>query len=152
MIATVATIVLWILHFANPYPLIQIPDRGHRLFAVPDEPTHDLVLQVFCMAGAKPYGSFMAGVRQTLLSDGYTVLAFGEGIKDAALSFPVADPPNAAKEAQAFLATNGIETSIIRPSPELGDKLVVLQLPFGWDIAYRLPGKDMPRLVWERKY
>ncbi|MBU6388333.1 hypothetical protein KGQ72_00405 [Patescibacteria group bacterium] len=152
-IATTAiAAALGILHFANPYPLIQIPDKGHRLYATPDERTNDLMVHVFSMAGIKPYGTFTAGPHQTLMRDGVTVLAYGEGIKGAGISFPVDDPMAAATSARKFLAQNGVQSSIMMPSKELGDKLVVLQLPFGWDIAYRLPGKDMPPPVWERKY
>jgi len=151
-LATLVATVLGVLHFANPYPLIQIPDRGHRLYAVPDKRTHDAVLEVFKMAGASPYGTFLAGPHQTLMQDGFTVLAWSKGLEKPAISFPVKNPTAAAKAAQAFLAENGMASSILMPSKELVNKLVVLQLPFGWDIAYRLPGKDMPPPVWELKY
>ena len=152
IVATAVATALGVLHFANPYPLIQIPDRGHRLYATPDEHTNNTMAHVFVMAGLRPYGTFTAGPHQMLMRDGFTVLAYGGGIKGAGISFPVDDPMAAAKAAQAFLAENEVKSSIATPSKELGDKLVVLQLPFGWDIAYRLPGKDMPPPVWELKF
>lgn len=151
VVATIVATALGVLHFANPYPLVQVPDRGHRLYAVPDQKTHDLMLSVFKMVGAEPYGTFNAGVHQTLMQDGFTVLAYGESVS-AAISFPTKNPLAAARTAQQFLAGNGVSASVMIPSPELGDKLVVLRLPFGWDIAYRLEGKDMPQPVWEKKY
>lgn len=152
VMATVVATALGVLHFGNPYPLIQIPDRGHRLYSVPDERTHNLLLEVFRMAGAQPYGTFTAGVHHTLMMDGFTVLAYGEGIQGAAISFPVAHPRAAAEAAHEFLSERGITASIFVPSMELGDKLVVLRLPFGWDVTYRLQGRNMPQPAWERKY
>lgn len=150
--ATLVAIGLWVLHFRNPYPLIQIPDRGHRLFALPDKRTHDLLLEVLWMAGAPAYGTFFAGVNQTLMMDGFTVLAYGEGIHQPAISIPVENPWKSAAAAQDFLSDQGVHTSLMYPSEELGDKLVLLRLPFGWDIVFRLNGKDMPPPQWIAKF
>lgn len=153
VVATIIAFALFVLHFANPYPLVQIPDRGHRLYAVPDRNTHDAMVCVFEDAGMKPYGRFNAGAHQTLMRDGFTVIAYGESISKPAISFPVKNPTVSAKLAQRILTQWGITSSTMMPSPELGGRLVVLQLPhLGWDIAYRLHGKDMPAVEWEWKY
>jgi hypothetical protein len=149
--ATILTVAMAFLHFANPYPFIQIPDRGHRLYAVPAD-RHALMVEVFRQAGLGSFGTFTtAGARQTLLEDGFTVIASGKTLQMAAVSLPCKDPLSAARSAQALLNENGIETQIwTPPEKELEGRLVVLKLPsFGWDIAYRLQGKDMPWPKWE---
>jgi hypothetical protein len=152
VISTAVAAGLCIFHFANPYPLLQIPDWGHRLFAVPGKQEEELILHLFRQAGLAPFGTFTAGVRQTLLRDGLTVIALGEGLQKAAVSPPCNDPVAEAQRGRALLAAGGVETEIwTPPETELAGSLVVLKLPaaFGWDVAYRLPGRDMPRPKWE---
>lgn len=150
--ATCATIALSVFHFANPYPLVQIPDRGHRLFAAPDQKTHDLMVEVISRAGLKPYRTFKAGVHQTLLRDGFTVIAYGENFEKNAISLPVENPLLEARSGQSFLAQKGMTAIISIPSKELGEKLVLLQTSLAWDIVYRLPGRKMPMPQWEKKW
>ena len=151
IIATTVSLCLAIWHCANPYPLIQFPDWGHRLYAVPSE-HHAVMLELLRQSGLEPFGTFTAGVRQTLFRDGFTVIASGQGLQKAAMSLPCSDPLMQAQRAQAVLSRNGIETEIwTPPEKDIEGKLVVVKLPtsFGWDIAYRLPGKDMPSPKWE---
>ena len=146
---SVAVVALAILHFWNPYPLIQIPDRGHRLFAVPKDLHMDIV-QLLKIAGCKPFGTFTAGVRQTLFRDGFTVIASGEAIQSAAISLPVNDPQHQALFAAEFLRRRGVAAVLWQPPEEnLRGRLFVLKLPFGWDLAYRLAGSNMPLPKWE---
>lgn len=147
--ATIGMVVFGTLLFANPYPLFQIPDWGHRLYGVPAE-QHAVFVELFRRAGIPPFGTFTAVVRQTLLRDGFTVIASGEHMRKAAISIPTSDPRKAAEDAKAFLAQNGISAGVFDP-PETGlkDKLVLLRLPddLGWDIAFRR--SIMPTPKWE---
>ncbi|KKW19949.1 MAG: hypothetical protein UY63_C0004G0034 [Parcubacteria group bacterium GW2011_GWA2_51_10] len=150
-IATVIAAALTVLHFDNPYPLVQVPDRGHRLYAVPAA-QHALVVDILKRSGLRPFGTFTAGIRQTLFEDGMTVIASGAGVEKAAISLPVENPQKKAEEMKkVVLAEFGIETQLwTPPDPELKDKLVVLKsanLPL--DFAYRLPGNKMPWPKWE---
>ena len=148
--ATLVALVLGILHFCNPYPLVQIPDRGHRLYAVP-QAWHETIVELLQRSGMSPYGTFNFGVRQTLFTDGFTVIASGEHLQGAAISIPVDDPEGMAKDMCAWLQEKGIQASVFHLDKALEGKLVVLRLPqeFGWEIAYRLTGRKMPHLEWE---
>ena len=44
----------------------------------------ELISHLFRQAGLAPFGTFTAGVRQTLLRDGFAVIALGEGLQKAA--------------------------------------------------------------------
>jgi hypothetical protein len=142
---------LTILHFANPCPLIQIPDRGHRLFVVPAD-KHDIIARGLNNAGLRRYRTFNAGgIRQTLMADGYTVIASGPTITGGAVSLVSKDPSESAAGLQLYLRAYGIETDIRRP-PDLDGKLVVVALPLGFglsEVAFRLPGAKMPSPNWE---
>ncbi len=149
-VATIIALGLGILHFANPYPLIQIPDRGHRVFLASSKEAHRAVLEVLeVTAGVGSYGTFFAGVHQTLMRDGFTVIAWGTAERSA-ISYPVENPLSAATRAAKIFKQLGIEVTITQPSPEQGEKLILVALPtVGFDIVYRLQGKDMPRPKWE---
>lgn len=147
--ATAIAAALGILHFANPYPLVQVPDRGHRLYFVPEN-QRETVLAVLALAGVSPFGTFNAGVKQTLMRDGFTVLASGPVSAKAALSLPVDDPRATAEQAHVILETNGVRSAVEQPDPQLAGKLVVVHmLDIGWDLAFRLPGYEMPAPKWE---
>lgn len=146
---TVAFLAVSVLHFANPNPLIQIPDRGHRIFTVPEQ-YRSVTLSVLGHFYERPWGTFTAGTKQTLLSDGFTVIASGKDMQSAALSIPVDNPEVAAAQVRAMYRAAGVRTTVWEPpEAELQGKLVVVQLPFGWDIALRLPGQNMPYPKWE---
>ena len=153
-ITTLALVALGVFHFNNPFPLIQIPDYGHRIFRVLNQERHDLLVKILASAGLYPYGTFKTGeVRQTLLKDGVTVIMqSGPDLKDA-ISLPVKDPFAQAKMTFAALSSAGCASEIICPDPKLGSKLVVVKTPVGMpDFAYRLPGHKMPRIKWEKRF
>lgn len=152
VIATAATIALGILHFANPYPLIQVPDRGHRLYFVPASERATAVKLLAHFSDLKPFGTFTAGVRQTLFSDGVTVVATAMDTSRAGISTVTAKPSEQAEKARIFLRSRGVDAIIWNPPErELEGKLVVLKIPsFGWDLAFRIPGQQMPWPRWEK--
>lgn len=154
VLATIAALALLILHFANPYPLIQIPDRGHRIYALPDPHATAVMTEILAMTGLQPFGIFVAGgIYQTMMRDGNTVLAYGDGLRNA-ISLPVSNPTVAAMEARDELARKGVMGTIFIPPGKHMGTIVVLKLPqeFGWDIAYRLPGHRMPKPRWTKKF
>lgn len=150
--ATFATIgfgVMLLWNFAHPYPLIQIPEFGHRLFGVPKE-YHDAMVRQLQRDGLEPFGTFTAGVRQTLFRDGMTVIASGNGMQTSAISLPTENPAQSAQAARSYLLSQGIETILWEPNdPEFKGKICVVILPWGFGIAYRLPGRKMPLPKWE---
>jgi len=149
-LTTFLSVALAVLHFAHPWPLYQIPDRGHRILPVPEQ--HRVaVVGALVVGGLKPYGTFTAGLKQTLMWDGFTVVASGKGVQSCAISLPVDNPAAAAKRAQGVLLRHGIKTTAFEP-PDLKGKLTVVQLPFGLDIAYRLPGSRMGGVEWQRRW
>lgn len=150
VLATAVAAALGVLHFANPYPLVQIPDNGHRLYFVPAQ-HRDAAIALLKLSGMDPFGTYTAGVRQTLFDDGVTVIATATDAQRAGISRVTHEPRGMAQIAKNMLHDAGIESTIrIPPEPELRDKLVVLKIPaFGWDIAYRVPGHKMPWPVWE---
>jgi len=148
--ATLAAGALALIHFAHPWPLYQIPDRGHRIIAVPER--HRVaVVEALRVAGLAPYGTFTAGVKQTLMWDGLTVVASGQGLGSCAISLPVGDPTTAAKHAQQIFLRHDIKSTAFEP-PGLEGKLTVVKLPFGLDIAYRVHGSKMPSPEWQDKW
>jgi len=151
---TVYAAGLTVLHFSNPYPLVQIPDKGHRLFSFPNQEVHDLFVGVLNESGLRPYGTFQAGgINQTLLEDGITVLAYGGTIKKPAISVPVSDPVGMATTMSLSLSLRGMGSEIFIPGPEIQNKLVVLELSWSpVDIVYRLQGRDMGNPHWIKKY
>jgi hypothetical protein len=92
----------------HPLPL---PDRGHRAFALASEEARLTVLRVLRESGLKEWFTFESGpTRQTLLSDGYTVLNHldksDSGLGDLpgnAISLAVRDPRAESKRAAAVL-------------------------------------------------
>jgi hypothetical protein len=151
ILSNIALAMLALYVFANPFPLVQLNEHGHRIFAVPAA-MHGTAVSLLERSGLKPYGTFTAGVRQTLFVDGFTVIASGAGLQKAAISVATNDPLGLSRRVQAFAASQGIPTSLWHPPEQaLQGKLVVLKLPaeFGWDIAYRLPGMRMPPPEWE---
>ena len=152
VVATVAFVALAVLHFRNPYPLIQIPDHGHRLFVAPAG-QHETAVELLRRSGMEPYGTFNAGVCQTLFRDGFTVIASGADMQKAAISIPVNNPEATAQSMRHWLAGRNIAATVFHPpvDKELKGKLAVLQIPsFGWEVAYRLTGRKMPSPKWEK--
>ena len=150
-VATILAGALALVHFAHPLPLYQIPDRGHRILAVPEEKYRVPVIEALMVGGLNPYGTFTAGLKQTLMWDGFTVVAAGQGLGSCAVSLPVDDPSEAAKRAQRALLKHGVRSTTFDP-PELKGKLSVVKLPFGLDIAYRVHGSQMPPITWQSRW
>lgn len=148
IIATAVAAALAILHFANPYPLMQIPEKGHRHLQTTSE-YHDAVVEILRLSGARPWRTFrLYGVRQTLFDDGITVVSSGDGVRPGgAASFTAKDTLRAALRAKTFLLGRGIESEIWAP----GETLAVVRLSVGGEIAYTLPGREMKKapVQWE---
>lgn len=150
VIATVVAVFLFVLHFVNPLPLFQFPDLGHRIIAVPEE-YRVAVVQALQLGDLRPYGTFTAGIKQTLMGDGRTVVASGGGMRPGGvISLPVFDPETKALAAQELLESYGIHTTIRTPEDsQLIGKIAVVRLPFGVDIVYRVSAHKMPYPKWQ---
>ena len=68
-VATIVAAVLFMLHFDNPFPLFQVPDKGHQILGVPEQ-YRVTVVRALGIGGLQPYGTFLAGIKQTLMDDG----------------------------------------------------------------------------------
>jgi hypothetical protein len=134
----------------NPFPF---PDRGHRLFGVPDTTAGDVVLRVLEGVGLPVRMRFRSGPsRQALLWDNTTVINCVDpvlGQSGTALSIAVRDPESAARRAtmqleQAGYKVRRLEGVDVDLPP---NHLVVLTSDafVDWALAFRLHMLRMPK-------
>jgi len=154
-----AVVTLWglvatILHFRNPLP---IPDKGHRLYGVPDELARRIVVQILQdVSHLKEQFTFDSGpTHQTLMWDGFTVINYLDpeiqrrfNMAGTGLSIPVKDPQLAATKAVGLLRESGYTAEALYnidhdlPSNHL---VPVKSNAFeGWVLVFRLPLLKMP--------
>lgn len=152
--ATVWALVASILHFRNPLP---IPDKGHRLYGVPDERARAAVVRMLQSVGRlKEQFTFDSGpTHQTLMWDGFTVINYLDpdakkrlGVAGTGLSLPVKDPRLAATKAINLLRESGYEAEMIdNADPALPpNHLVPVKSDAfdGWVLVFRRPLVKMP--------
>jgi len=153
-VATVWALVASILHFRNPLP---IPDKGHRLYGVPDEHAREVVVQLLKnVARIKEQFTFDSGpTHQTLMWDGFTVISYLDrdirstfDVSGTGLSVPVKNPQLAATEAVKLLTASGYTAEMLdNVDPELpANYLVPVKSNAfdGWVLVFRRPLLKMP--------
>jgi hypothetical protein len=153
-IATLWALVATILHFRNPLP---IPDKGHRLYGVPDERARKVVVQLLrSVSHLKEQFTFDSGpTHQTLMWDGMTVINYlDRGIQErlnivsTGLSVPVKDPRLAAAKAVELLHESGYTAEMLdNIDTDLPDNQLVpvkSNAFDGWVLVFRLPLIKMP--------
>lgn len=135
----------------NPLP---VPDRGHRLYAVPNERARDAALQVFKLAGVRGAVRFRTGPSdQTVLSDNTTtlhILSGDSGQSGNGVSLVVRNPARAAEEAVAILCQAGFSAQRLQTGAVSGlpsDELVVITSDAftGWALGFRRHQLKLPR-------
>jgi len=101
----------------NPLPF---PDKGHRLFAVPNAAAQIVVLQLLSHAGVSLKYQFRTGPTvQSLLWDNTVVhlvdqdIAGRTGLTGSGISLPVPDPQRAAEEAIHALKSAGFDAECV---------------------------------------
>lgn len=118
LITLVWAVTATAMFFRNPLP---IPDRGHRLFGVPDERAHQALLDIVARAGIPLRFRFRTGpTLQSLLWDNETVIHLVDSaiasqvrLNGNGISLPVADPARAASEAIRILQTAGYSAELV---------------------------------------
>jgi hypothetical protein len=149
-----AVVVTVLFFYRNPLPF---PDRGHRVFGVPDEEARRVVVDLLQRVSAlKPRWTFDSGeVHQTLMWDGLTSIHYldpavqqSRNILGTGLSVPTNDPARSASEAVSFLKQSGYEARVIEginldlPPNHL---IPVESNAFnGWNLVFRRPLYKMP--------
>ncbi len=133
-VASVWALVVTLMWWRNPLPL---PDRGHRAYALAREEARLPVLKALRELGLAERFTFDTGpTRQTLLSDGYTVLnhlSSGEPSLDHltanAISVAVKDPKAAAQGVARDLNASNYTATIqeITDAELPPNRLVVLE-------------------------
>jgi len=152
-VASLWALLVTLMLIRNPLPL---PDRGHRAYALAAEEARLPVLRGLSELGLAERFTFDAGpTRQTLLSDGYTVLnhltSGDEGVKHLtanAISVAVKDPKAAAQSVAENLKASNFTASILEiTDAELPqNRLVVLESNAfaDWVLVFRLHILKMP--------
>ena len=147
-------LVTILFFYRNPLPF---PDRGHRIFGVPDERARRTVVELLGEVSAlKERWTFDSGqVHQTLMWDGLTSIHYLDPevqktrkLLGSGLSVPTRDPQLSAMRAVEFLKNAGYEAKLVEG--------LILDLPpnhlvpvesnafNGWNLVFRLPLHRMP--------
>jgi hypothetical protein len=150
IVSVVWAVTATIMVLRNPLPF---PDRGHRLFGVPDLKAQAVVLRILDEARLPLRFEFQTGPsRQALLWDNTTVIhcvdpSFGHS--GTALSVAVRDPEEAARTAAARLEEAGYSVRRLEgvdvDLPQ--NHLIVLTSDalLGWALVFRRHLLKMPR-------
>lgn len=153
ILASAWALIVSFMLIRNPLP---VPDRGHRAFGLPSEEARSTVLKVFREFGFSERFTFDAGpTRQTLLSDGFTVLNHlsqpaTRRLAPNAISIPVSDPGAAAQIAAHLLQASNYSATF----QEISDvdlpqnRLVVLESNAfdSWVLVFRRHIFKMPKV------
>ena len=149
-----AITVTLLFFYRNPLPF---PDRGHRVFGVPDEEARRVVVELLKrVSPLKPRWTFDSSeVHQTLMWDGLTSIHYldpavqkSRNISGTGLSVPSKDPAKSAAEAVSFLKNAGYDASVVEGiNLDLPpNHLVPIQSSAfnGWNLVFRRPLYKMP--------
>jgi hypothetical protein len=149
--AVIATMMV----IRNPFPF---PDRGHRLFGVPDDRARETVLSILKQAGLSGRFRFKTGPSdQTILWDNTTVIHIlnqPDGPTGTGISLVVKDPGLAAQKAISALTNAGFTAARISQEDVSGmnsQHLVVISSDafLGWAMAFRRHQLRMPKPKFE---
>lgn len=159
LVALLLITLLWafvvtLMLLKNPLPF---PDKGHRIFGVPDEDAREVVVKLLSeVSHLRERFTFDSGeVHQTLMWDGFTSIHYLDPeiqrtrkINGNGLSIPVDDPVSSAQKAIEFLRAAGYKASLIEninfdlPPNHL---VPVESDAFnGWALVFRRPMFKMP--------
>lgn len=149
-----ALVITVMFFYRNPLPF---PDRGHRIFGVPNEKArHDVVNLLREVSSLRARWTFDSGeVHQTLMWDGLTSIHYldsetqrDRNLLGTGLSVPTSDPQAAATQAVEFLRREGYEAKIIEGmNLDLPpNHLVPIESNAfnGWNLVFRRPLHKMP--------
>ncbi len=143
--AIIATLMLATSLGVNAW--IIFGDHGHRIFKV-EAGAHDAIVETLQMMGLRKVGT-IPNPRRTVFTDG-TIVASGEEITAAAISFVVKRPLRSAIQARLHLQSRGLSVSeLTYPDKFLGEKLVAIRVA-GIELAFRLARNKLPKPDWER--
>ena len=138
----------------NPLP---IPDRGHRLFGVPDEKAHGALLEIVSRAGLPLRFRFSTGPTvQSLLWDNETVIHLvdsftttAKGLNGNGISLPVADPKKSASVAIRILRAAGFSAELVTGFdeylPENHLAMIKSSACLDWVLVFRRHVLRMPK-------
>jgi hypothetical protein len=151
VVVCIWAIVATLMVFRNPFPF---PDRGHRLYGVPNEHARRTVMNILRGSGLQPRLRFRTGPSdQTLFWDNETVIHVldqGGGLSGTGISVVVSNPQRAASNAIKMLRDAGYSAE--QPSDaavsDVGasDLVVVASSAFlGWALAFRRHQLKMPK-------
>lgn len=138
----------------NPLP---IPDRGHRLFGVPDQRASDITVQILSNAGIPLRFRFKTGpTLQALLWDNQTVIHLVEhemfertGLSGNGISLPSSNPRQAAEDAIRLLQGAGFSAELVAGFDDYlpPNHLVIVRSTafLGWALAFRKHVLGMPK-------
>lgn len=149
-----ALLVTILFFYRNPLPF---PDRGHRIFGVPNEKArHDVVELLKKVSALRERWTFDSGeVHQTVMWDGFTSIHYldpeiqkSRNLMGSGLSVPTNDPQGSAMTAVEFLRAAGYEAKLVEgmnfdlPPNHL---IPVESNAFnGWNLVFRRPLHKMP--------
>lgn len=131
---------------------VPVFEKGHRVFAVPNDDAVKALVEITAMHGLKENFTFNGGTnQQTLLTDNATVFIKHDpsvtGILSG-LSLPSGDPIESARKAQEILTSQGF-TAIVTPE-EIPTNSGLVTFCFlesdaciGWKILFRPHAMDL---------
>lgn len=151
-LATVWALLATLIIVRNPFPF---PDRGHRVFGVPDERARSVVVNIIeNLSGKKSKYTFDSGqIHQTILADGFTSIHYidnrPDGIPGNAISLAVENPLASAQKAIEMFQANGYEADLIEGIEmdlPLNHLIPVKSNAFeNWVLVFRRPLLRMPK-------